>query len=313
MRKTNLALGLVWSTLAAAGCGASTSGGAVDAEVVAPDAAAPAVDAEVDASAASPDAAPPIPDAEVVLPPDAAVVPSPDAAVVVPPDAAVVPPPDAAIPPPDAAVGPPTDATVVPPPDAAVVVPADAAVVPPPDAATPPAADAEVEPPPPDPVVALAACDADPLLVGLVTDDEGWGHVPAGTDVVYTHNPPASGPHYALWARSGDYAEPIDRRNWVHNLEHGWLVLAYRPDAPPEAIATLHQIYLDGFPDPACVNGIKRIVVTPDPLLPTPVAALTAFRILSGDTLDPAVVARMFELCRAGAPEPLACGDGQVP
>ncbi len=189
--------------------------------------------------------------------------------------------------------------------------------------AAPPVVDAHVSPPPeagpadaaPTPDELLAACDADPLLAGrLVTNVAGWGHVPEGTVVEYTNNPPASGPHYGQWVRSGIYEEAIDRRSWVHNVEHGWLVLLHRPDAPADVIDALHQIYVEAFDDAACPEGpVRRILVTPDPLLDTPVAAVTAYRALSAERLDRPTLERMFTLCREAAPERRVCADGRVP
>jgi len=161
----------------------------------------------------------------------------------------------------------------------------------------------------------LAACDSDPRLAGrLVADESGWGHVPEGTEVAYGNNPPASGPHYNQWVRSGVYAEAIERRNWVHNLEHGWLVLLHRPDAPRAQIDALAAAYAQGFDDAQCPNGpVTRVVVTPDPLLPTPVAAVTAFRALPADSIDRATLEAMYAHCREAAPERAVCADGRVP
>lgn len=249
---------------------------------------------------------------------------------------------DAAVVTADAVVTPTADQGVSPTPDARATTDAattpgvDANTTPGMDAATPPGADANTTPgadalpPPADAFVhvlpdslrpdalpledRLAACDADPLLADLVADNEGWGHVPAGTEVNYTHNPPGSGPHYGQWTRSGIYVEAIDRRNWVHNLEHGWLVLVYRPDAPAADVRVLTDAYAAGFPDEQCPDSpVRRIIVTPDPLLPTPVAAITAFRVLAGDHVTPDQLAHMFAACRVGAPELRACSDGQVP
>jgi len=216
----------------------------------------------------------------------------------------------------DAGPGPvdsaPPTADAAPPPSDAAPAPSDAA---------PPIADAFVHTPADAadaaPTIAerLAACDSDPLLAGrLVIDESGWGHVPEGTEVAYGNNPPASGPHYNQWVRSGVYAAPIERRNWVHNLEHGWLVLLHRPDAPQAQIAALAAAYAQGFDDAQCPNGpVARVVVTPDPLLPTPVAAVTAFRALTADSLDRPTLEAMFARCREAAPERAVCADGRVP
>ena len=250
---------------------------------------APATDA-----APSSDAAPPIPDG-FVGPMDAAPAPG-DAA---PPSLDAGPSPvDADPSPPDAAPAPPDGTPPVE--DAFVHNAADAAD----------AADAA-------PTIAdrLAACDADPRLAGrLVVDESGWGHVPEGTEVGYGNTPPASGPHYNQWVRSGVYGEPVERRNWVHNLEHGWLVLLHRPDAPRAQIDALAAAHAQGFDDAQCPNGpVTRVVVTPDPLLATPVAAVTAFRALAADSLDRGTLEAMFEHCREAAPERAVCADGRVP
>lgn len=274
--------------------------GALDA-TPALDAAAPTPDTGTPPSDARPE---PTTDATSALAPDGAA-PLADAQPGETPDTL---PPG---PPPDASVGPQPDAWPGPDdPDAladALPPPADAFVHVLPEAGRPDAALTIAD--------RLAACDADPLLAGrLSVDESGWGHVPAGTEVAYAHNPPASGPHYGQWARSAVYDEALDRRTWVHNLEHGWLVLLYRPDAPAGAVQVLLDAYAAGFPDAECPAGpVRRMLVTPDPLLPTPVAAVTAYRALSADRLTPADLERVFALCRVAAPEVRACGDGQVP
>ena len=60
----------------------------------------------------------------------------------------------------------------------------------------------------------------------------------------------------------------------MHNLEHGAIVLLYRPDAPPSAVQELRQAYQALPNDPAC--GHRRALLTPDPLLPRAVAAVAA-------------------------------------
>lgn len=91
------------------------------------------------------------------------------------------------------------------------------------------------------------------------------------------------------------------------------MLLLHRPDAPPETIAALRAMYGAGFLDEHCPNGPVRIVVSPDPDLPTPVAAVTAFRGLMGDSLTEAEVGHLFERCREAAPEHDVCANGQVP
>jgi len=73
---------------------------------------------------------------------------------------------------------------------------------------------------------------------GFVEPDMGRTHVNPGTVVKYTWCPPASGNHYNATGqgpiRGGFYdqntAQPPE--GWVHNLEHGALVLAYKCPGP---------------------------------------------------------------------------------
>lgn len=71
--------------------------------------------------------------------------------------------------------------------------------------------------------------------LGYFQDDMGHNHVAVGASVKYTFCPPASGNHY----NAAGVAGPIPARlygpnekkvpqNWVHNLEHGALVLLYK-------------------------------------------------------------------------------------
>lgn len=47
-------------------------------------------------------------------------------------------------------------------------------------------------------------------------------------DILYSDTPPAGGPHNGCWAPYGFHEEPVRPENWVHNLEHGAIVLLYR-------------------------------------------------------------------------------------
>jgi hypothetical protein len=89
--------------------------------------------------------------------------------------------------------------------------------------------------------------------------------------VIYSSNPPSSGPHCSSTA---SYAQmsPIDRCNWLHNLEHGAVVLLYNcAVACPELVAQLQQVAASAKRDPLC--GTRRILITADPMLDTRVAA----------------------------------------
>ena len=64
--------------------------------------------------------------------------------------------------------------------------------------------------------------------------DEGQDHVRDGKTVSYDASPPTSGPHYSVPAEPGFYEADsgIEPERLVHNLEHGQIVIWYRPNAP---------------------------------------------------------------------------------
>jgi Protein of unknown function (DUF3105) len=90
---------------------------------------------------------------------------------------------------------------------------------------------------------------------------EGAMHVDQGSVVEWMHDPPHSGPHYPTWESWGEHDDVVPRGNWVHNLEHGGIVLSYRcnGDCDPE-IAMLREVIAQ--------RPELRIVLTEDPFLP---------------------------------------------
>ena len=71
---------------------------------------------------------------------------------------------------------------------------------------------------------------------------EGRQHVDDGTDVGYETSPPTSGNHYENYADPGFYPDPVPEEALVHNLEHGQIVIWYRPDAPQDVLADIESL-----------------------------------------------------------------------
>jgi hypothetical protein len=103
-------------------------------------------------------------------------------------------------------------------------------------------------------------------------------HVPVGTDVTYNSNPPSSGNHYPDWAAFQEYSTPVPRGYYVHDLEHGAVVILYKcgdDSGCPDIVDGLRRAMAQIPDDPKCRQGgpRNRLVLTPDPLLDVPVAA----------------------------------------
>lgn len=102
--------------------------------------------------------------------------------------------------------------------------------------------------------------DGCPDVIGEPLCSEGAEHVMQDSVIDWLHDPPASGTHYPTWESWGEHTEVVPRGNWVHNLEHGGIVLLHRcPDGCPE-LDTLRMVI--------AMRPDLRILMTLDPLLP---------------------------------------------
>ena len=105
--------------------------------------------------------------------------------------------------------------------------------------------------------------------------DAGSMHVSRDQDskLTYADPPPTGGTHSECWADFGVYSEELEDARWVHNLEHGGIVLLYRcPDGCPEEVAQLE----------AFVKSHPRTILTPYAALPTRFGAVAwEYRLLN--------------------------------
>lgn len=103
-------------------------------------------------------------------------------------------------------------------------------------------------------------------LLGVPIPDEGRVHVVEGSAINYKHVPPASGPHYPVPKNWGIYTKTIAPGYWVHNLEHGGIVVLYDcPSGCPQIVDQLNQAFKT-FPKDK-YNEVK-LVATPYSGLP---------------------------------------------
>lgn len=101
---------------------------------------------------------------------------------------------------------------------------------------------------------------------------EGRDHVPAGQAIQYRSYPPASGTHYGVWADYGFYDREVPEGEWVHNLEHGAVVVLYKctggPTSCPDLVNQLKEVYAT-FP-PGKYGKVK-MVITPYTKMENPI------------------------------------------
>jgi hypothetical protein len=169
-------------------------------------------------------------------------------------------------------------------------------------------------------VVAASACgDPDPDPIDLACDGvirnvsgEDALHVPVGSPIEWSTNPPATGMHYAVWAKWDRHYTALDRGYWVHNAEHGGVILLYRcPEGCPDVVDALLAV-AGSFPsDDACQAPVRnRLIVVADPLLPpeVQVAAVGWNALYTASCFDPYI--ETFAAARYGKGREDLCLDG---
>jgi len=111
-------------------------------------------------------------------------------------------------------------------------------------------------------------------------------HVAIGQAVPYVDAPPTGGTHSQCWADWGVYEEELADELWVHNLEHGGVVLLYNcPDGCPDEVAQLEEF----------ANDHDRVILSPYAALPTRFGATAwEFRLLT-DCFDSTAIEQFYE------------------
>jgi hypothetical protein len=140
--------------------------------------------------------------------------------------------------------------------------------------------------------------------LGFFEEDMGNSHAVSNPQK-YLFCPPASGNHYnqqgvgPIQPRVYKPEDKIGPPNWIHNLEHGGMVVLYRNDSTG-ATAAGQQAFRDyaaSFPpSPICkipANQLAPVIARFDDM-PHPFAALVWDRVFYLDTWDPALATQFY-------------------
>lgn len=130
--------------------------------------------------------------------------------------------------------------------------------------------------------VGYAIIDAVRFRPGESTPDYGRQHVQGGTSLNHPTYPPASGTHYFETISWRFYDMPVPPGNWLHNLEHGGVVLLYKCPADQAECDTLRR-QLRGLHDslpPSSQSRSVKLVSAPDDAIDTTIMALAWTRRL---------------------------------
>jgi Protein of unknown function (DUF3105) len=94
---------------------------------------------------------------------------------------------------------------------------------------------------------------------------EAANHVDEGAPLTYAHRPPSSGMHWGTVPQPQEYRmsdQPLSPGRWVHMLEHGAVVVLYRPDLCDNACVQQLGTFYDNAPRSNLV-GIRHLAITP--------------------------------------------------
>ncbi len=138
-------------------------------------------------------------------------------------------------------------------------------------------------------------------------------HVPEGTPIQYSTNPPSSGAHYPIWAHFLEYDKPIEDGYLVHSLEHGAVLLLYEcTGAECTTMAAELRAVRNTVPtDPMCDPADRvRVILAPRPANDVPVAAAAWGWTYKADCVDAPSLLQFIKDHYAQAPENF-CSPGK--
>jgi hypothetical protein len=140
------------------------------------------------------------------------------------------------------------------------------------------------------------ARDAQAAALGVQTfPDQGRRHLEHGQAYSgYNSIPPTSGPHDPIPAPCGVYTTPISDPVQVHDLEHGVVLIQYRPGLDPAQVQALEAL---GRSYPS------QVIVAPYPRLPEAVAATAWTKLLALSSADLPKLRSFIALFRGHGPE----------
>ena len=132
-------------------------------------------------------------------------------------------------------------------------------------------------------------------LMGETTPDQGAAHIPEGTTVEYSTNPPTTGPHYGNSQPAGIYDEPIPDGNLLHSMEHGAVILWYKEVKGSEETGGLSGQDIERLKQIFRSVPVSKKIMVPRDNLDVPVALTSWGRLLKLQTIDEAQIKTFME------------------
>jgi len=128
----------------------------------------------------------------------------------------------------------------------------------------------------------------------LSIPDEGFSHVADGSPLVHKHQPPSSGNHYGTPLPAGAYPTAQPEGNWIHSLEHGYIVVVYRCSGAECAdLNSQVKSIMATLPKEPKFSEVK-FVATPYQAMTTKIAVLAWDKEQDMDLMDQGLISAFY-------------------
>ena len=152
------------------------------------------------------------------------------------------------------------------------------------------------------------------IVLGTQHKEQGREHIGAGQKhAAYNSDPASSGPHYAdntaptPW---GVYTQEVPEEVFVHNEEHGGVIITYRPDIPTDQLKKLQALFAPPYSNKSFTPS--KAIVTPRTKNTQPIELASWNWTLSLDRYDEAVISKFYRQHVSKSPEATA-GPNNTP
>lgn len=152
-------------------------------------------------------------------------------------------------------------------------------------------------------------------IIGIQHKEQGKNHISRGQEhEPYNSEPASSGPHYAdggAPAPWGVYTEEVPEEVFLHNEEHGGVIVTYHPDLlPADQLKKLQALFAPPYSDKSFKPS--KAIVTPRPKNTKAIQLAAWTYTLNLDEYDKETI-RKFYLQRVGKAPEGAAGPNNAP
>lgn len=139
---------------------------------------------------------------------------------------------------------------------------------------------------------------------GVAHEDKGRQHVAEGTIKNEGAEPRTSGDHYGSPLPGRVYDQEIQDGNAIHNMEHGYIYISYRPDLPAEQVNKIKTLFFEPFSREKFEPN--KVIMAPRSLNDSPIIMSSWIRSMKFHAFDEEKMVEYYLRNVSKSPEPAA-------